>query len=86
MSSIMTVESPSVLSSLDDCLIRDVRSALRHRRNGAFNQVRIDAADGRVKLYGRVRSFYEKQLLLNSVQRVPGVEGIEDEVEVLSGR
>jgi osmotically-inducible protein OsmY len=75
-----TLELPEL--SHEENLLREVRSALRHRRHGAFNQVRIDAADGTVLLYGRVRSFYEKQLLLNAVAGVSGVEAIQDEVEV----
>ena len=45
-------------------------------------QVRIEAADGRVVLTGNVRSFYQKQMAQESIRRIDGVEMIDNLLEV----
>ena len=70
-------------TSTNEGLARDVGRAVRACRNGLFFPISVQANEGTVTLCGRVRSFYEKQLLLHTVQRVAGVRMIEDEVEVL---
>jgi osmotically-inducible protein OsmY len=70
-------------TSTDEDLVRNIGRAIRTCRNGLFFPISVHADEGIVTLCGRVRSFYEKQLLLHTVQRVQGVVSIEDEVEVL---
>ncbi|MCO6458229.1 MAG: BON domain-containing protein [Pirellulaceae bacterium] len=48
----------------------------------ALRQVRIVVRNGTVILRGEVQSFYQKQLLLTCRTRVPGVQGLVDEVRV----
>lgn len=44
--------------------------------------LRIEAADGLVRLQGTVRSFYQKQMAQELLRRVDGVERIENQLEV----
>jgi osmotically-inducible protein OsmY len=55
---------------------------LAERSVPALRRVAVEARQGRVTFRGRVSSFYEKQLMLNCFHAVPGVESIEDRVDV----
>src|SRR5262245_14004875 len=44
--------------------------------------VEVKAQQGVVTIFGRVNSFYERQLCINCCQRVAGVTGLSDKVEV----
>jgi osmotically-inducible protein OsmY len=45
-------------------------------------QVRVEAADGRVVLKGSVRSFFQKQMAQEAIRRIDGVETIDNLLEV----
>ena len=45
-------------------------------------QVRVEAADGRVVLKGSVSSFFQKQMAQEAIRRVDGVERIDNLLEV----
>jgi osmotically-inducible protein OsmY len=45
-------------------------------------QVRVEAADGRVVLKGNVRSFFQKQMAQEAIRRIDGVEAIDNLLEV----
>lgn len=45
-------------------------------------KVRIEAAEGRVVLSGRVTSFFQKQMAQEALRRVEGVREIENQLEV----
>jgi osmotically-inducible protein OsmY len=45
--------------------------------------VQVEASQGVVTIFGRVHSFYERQLCINCCQRVAGVTKLNDEVEVV---
>lgn len=44
--------------------------------------VEVVARQGVVTIFGRVNTFYERQLCINCCQRVAGVTGLNDKVEV----
>jgi osmotically-inducible protein OsmY len=69
----------------DSRLQRAVGLTLQSLPGQAGRRLQVAAEGGVVTLAGRARSFYEKQLLLSAVRRVPGVERIVDEVAVVSG-
>jgi osmotically-inducible protein OsmY len=48
--------------------------------------VEVEACQGVVTIVGRVNSFYERQLCISCCQRVAGVTGVNDEVEVAEPR
>lgn len=59
-----------------------VSNYLAERLVPALRRVAVQARQGRVTFRGRVGSFYEKQLVLNCFHAVPGVESIEDHMDV----
>ncbi len=66
----------------DDDLQRRVANFLHSQHFPAFKQLRVDVHDGAVTIYGTVDSFYEKQVALNSCQRVAGVLALIDQIAV----
>jgi osmotically-inducible protein OsmY len=70
-------------SSADDRLANLVLSAVRARCGRSVANFSPTARQGVVTLHGLVRSFYQKQVMLNAVLAVPGVEQILDQVEVV---
>jgi osmotically-inducible protein OsmY len=75
--------SQSTLPATDERLVQMVTLAIGERRARAVAGLTVVAQQSVVTLRGRARSFYEKQLLLHAVQRVPGVRQIADEIEVV---
>lgn len=67
----------------DELLANSVVTAVRVARLWLGRNLNVVAEDGRVTLRGTARSFYEKQLILNAVQRVDGVREIVDELAVV---
>lgn len=63
-------------------LEKRVRKSAVSRVPLAAQNIRVDAVQGTVTLSGRVRCYYHKQLWLNAVQRVVGVEHVVDKIEV----
>ena len=59
-----------------------VRTFLNSRHFPAFQRLKIDVENGSVRLSGILASFYEKQVALNSCQRVAGVLQLIDEIGV----
>mgnify|MGYP003352492822 CR=1 FL=1 len=61
-------------------------SGAHERLNYLRNSVKatVDAYDGTVTLYGRVHSFYQRQICLQCCQRVAGVIRLVDRIEVES--
>jgi osmotically-inducible protein OsmY len=47
-----------------------------------FQDVRVEAADGRVTLKGSVRTFFQKQMAQEAVRRIDGVQQIENLLQV----
>lgn len=70
-------------SSADDRLAQLVLVAVRARCGRAIANFAPTVREGIVTLHGLVRSFYQKQVMLNAVLAVPGVERVLDQVEVI---
>jgi osmotically-inducible protein OsmY len=59
-----------------------VRTFLTSRHFPAFRALEVDVHNGLVSLRGHVRTFYEKQVALNSCRRVAGVLALDDQIKV----
>ena len=70
----------------DDELQFRVRRFLRTRRFPEFENLEVDVHNGSVTLSGRLQSYYEKQVAINSCQRVAGVINLIDRIDVSSRR
>ena len=71
------------LPAADERLAQMVFLAIRQRGPRCASRLTVLAHQSVVTLRGETRSFYERQLLLHTVQRVPGVRQIVDEIEVV---
>ena len=69
------------LPKQDDLALR-VRNFLDGRNIPGLRRLGVTVAAGQVTLYGRVRTFYEKQLAIHCCQRVAGVVHVIDAIEV----
>lgn len=74
--------SISTATAPDDVIAQMVLRAIRQRVAWPAG-LSVIAEQSIVTLRGCTRSFYEKQLMLHAAQRVPGVNRIVDEVQVL---
>jgi len=59
-----------------------VSSFLHSRHFPAFRNFEIEVDRGAVTLTGKVQSYYEKQIAINSCQNVQGVVSLIDEIVV----
>jgi osmotically-inducible protein OsmY len=66
----------------DHDIAQRVRTFLNSRHFPAFRRLQVDVQNGSVRLTGSVPTYYEKQVALNSCQRVAGVLHLIDEVGV----
>lgn len=66
----------------DDDLQRRVANFLHSQHFPAFKNLQVDVEGGAVTVCGTVESFYEKQVALNSCQRVAGVLSLIDHILV----
>lgn len=73
-------------AAADRDLERRVTSYLHERHLPGLRSLEVKADGGTVRLRGRVRSFYEKQVCSACCQRVAGVVRLIDAVEVLPFR
>ena len=67
----------------DQRLIHAVTAAVRSRCGRSVSDLRVAASQGVTTLEGRVRGYYQKQMMLKAAQAVPGVAQVIDHVEVL---
>jgi osmotically-inducible protein OsmY len=72
--------------SSDRGLMEAVARALRTTGHPALRSLDIEISGGVVILWGRVPSYYQKQLAQETVQRVDGVQGIANGLEVICCR
>lgn len=61
-----------------------VKSFLSSRHFPGFENIKVNVVNGSVTLSGSVSSFYEKQVAMNSCQRVAGVIKLVDQIGVES--
>jgi len=66
--------------------VEAVAQALRTTGHAALRSLDIEISGGIVILWGRVPSYYQKQLAQETVQRVDGVLGIANGLEVVCCR
>jgi osmotically-inducible protein OsmY len=64
-------------------LTETVRAALCRAGNSALRSVDIEISSGVVVLWGQVPTYYQKQLAQATVQKVDGVRGIANGLEVV---
>jgi hypothetical protein len=74
------ISNPSV--SADHDLLRRVKTFLSVAHRLGLRLLDVEARGGVVRLRGRVKSFYEKQLSVQLARRVAGVVRLIDEVIV----
>src|SRR5215471_21277125 len=74
------VSNPSV--SADHDLLRRVKTFLSITHRPGLRLLDVEARGGVVRLRGKVKSFYEKQLSAQLARRVAGVVRLIDEVTV----
>jgi osmotically-inducible protein OsmY len=61
---------------------RAIEEALARRASRQASRIRVDVAGGRVTLSGRVRSWEERRAVLGAARLTPGVESVEDRLEI----
>ncbi len=76
------VRSPLVFNQADGDLERRVVNFLSQQHFPGRRGIEVEARQGIVTLRGRVRSFHERQLCVNCCQRVAGVVGVNDKIQV----
>ena len=54
-------------------------------RNAALEAkgIEVEVEDGRVILKGKLRSWYERQVLLDTLFKAPGVTAVEDQMRIV---
>jgi osmotically-inducible protein OsmY len=78
----MTPTQPLAVTNEDADLEERITTFLHQRGEMPLRRLRIDVADGRVVISGRVRTFYQKQLAGHCCQRVAGVQHVVNNVTV----
>jgi osmotically-inducible protein OsmY len=68
--------------STDSALERQISSQLAESHRPGLKRLAVKVAGGSVTLHGRVASFYEKQLAIQSCRVLAGIERLVDAVEV----
>ncbi|MCI0361869.1 MAG: BON domain-containing protein [Planctomycetaceae bacterium] len=75
----------ATLRSSDRQLERQIASHLAETNRPSLRRLAVNVADGNVTLRGRVTSFYEKQIAIQTCRVLAGVERLTDAVEVAAG-
>lgn len=78
----MVQAHPRLAENPDGELQRRVTNFLAGRHMPGLRKLTVEVADGTVTLFGRVASYYEKQLGVHCCQRVAGVMRVVDRVDV----
>lgn len=63
-----------------------VRTALAFRLRGVARRLRVTVRGSIVTLTGEVSTYFDRQLACETSRRVPGVEGVQDEITVEGGK
>jgi osmotically-inducible protein OsmY len=70
------------ISLSDRDLERRVKGFLARQHFASLRSIEVNSQSGVVTISGRVSSFHERQLCINCCQRVAGVLGFSDKIEV----
>jgi len=73
--------SPATITPIRPLFDR-IRDALTTNPHVPFQNVSVEAADGRVVLKGSVSTFFQKQMAQEAIRRVDGVEQIDNLLQV----
>jgi hypothetical protein len=76
--------SPAAKSDFDSVSIEAVGQALCATGYSALRDIQIEIERGVVVLWGRVPTYYQKQLAQATAQRVDGVRGIANGIDVVT--
>ncbi len=63
-------------------LVEQVQSALNRNPYFPTRKLRVEAADGHVRIEGTVGSFFQKQMAQEVVRRLDGVERVVNQLQV----
>jgi osmotically-inducible protein OsmY len=74
--------SHNTLRSTDRQLERAIADQLAETNRQGLRRLDVNVADGNVTLRGRVTSFYEKQLAIQTCRVLAGIDRLIDAVEV----
>jgi osmotically-inducible protein OsmY len=69
-------------ATLTSPLFQQISDALSTNPHVPSQSVRFEAADGRVVLKGKVKSFFQKQMAQEAIRRLDGVQKIDNLLEV----
>lgn len=72
----------ATLATPVDSLQARVADALTKSPYTPGDRFRVEAADGAVRLHGKVTTFFEKQMAQEVVRRLDGVQQVENLLEV----
>jgi osmotically-inducible protein OsmY len=61
---------------------RAIEEALARRAHRHAERIQVEVAGGRVTLSGRVRSWEERRAIVGAARLTPGVETVEDQLEI----
>jgi osmotically-inducible protein OsmY len=78
--------SASATLQQEQALVDAVYAALRSTGHPHLRDLEIEVSNGVIVLWGRVATFYQKQLAQVSVQKVHGVRGVANGLEVICQR
>jgi len=78
----MTIKLPAMNAQSDEDLKERITTFLHQREEPPLRRLRVDVSHGTVIVSGRVRSYYQKQLVTACCQRVAGVHHVVNDVTV----
>lgn len=62
---------------------QQLQLAIGHHPHLLKNRLHIDIQAGRVRLQGNVDSFFEKQMAQEAIRNIVGIDGIDNELQVV---
>jgi osmotically-inducible protein OsmY len=71
-----------MIAATDHMLAREISLQLAETNRSSLKQLSVDVSGGRVTLRGKVGSFYEKQIAIQTCRVLAGIERMIDAVEV----
>ena len=65
-----------------DSIDLKIENAIIHQSHVSAGKVHFQTNAGRVRLTGRVNTWFEKQMVQESIKQIEGVDAIDNELEV----
>jgi osmotically-inducible protein OsmY len=83
MPSIPVLDSDLILAQIEQSQIRDaVNHSLRRAGYQQLQSLRVEVNGRNVRLRGCLPSYYLRQLAFHAVQAIPGIDTIEDVIDI----